>query len=236
MIKYVSAFSLSILLFLALIGSAENIARLSVFVLGLIVITYLINYARIGFAWPHLLLPSFFLIAVGLSYAVITTSTLRVIFSIIASILFYFLEIKLGRESHYLQGLFIFSTFGIYTGLFALEFYINLNIWLLLLGVILVTYFFSLHGFAGFELKTKKNFIWVIILIVFQAALGLLLWPTHFLIDASVLFVIFYLLWIFSVSAFLGKLTMKKIYMQVALAGIFLALILSSAAWKPLIT
>ncbi|MBI2607508.1 MAG: hypothetical protein HYW51_01660 [Candidatus Doudnabacteria bacterium] len=236
MTKHLSAISLSLLLLFALSGSTGSISLLAVFVLGLILITYLVNFFRLGFTWPHLLLPTFFLLAVGFVFTIITTPTLRLIFLLVAAALFYFLETKLGRESHYLQGLYLFSIFGIYAGLFALRFYLNLNVWLLLLLIILATYFFSIQGFAGFDLSSKRNFIFIIVLVIAQSGLGLTLWPTHFLINAAVLFTFFYLLWIFAVSAFLGKLTMKKIFWQIGLVSVFLLIILSSAAWRPLLS
>jgi len=234
MLKRVSAIILSILLFLSFTLSGESISLLGISVLGLMVISYVLNSFQLKFTWPHLLLPTFFLLAVGVSFAVITLPIIRTIFLVVSAILYYLLQIKLGKESYFLQSVFLLSAFGIYSGLFALEFYLNLNIWLVLLGVLVFTLLFTLQGFAGFELTTKKNLILIIVLLITQSALGLLLWPVHFLVSGAVLFGIFYLLWVFLVSAFFGKLTRNKIFWQVGLVSIFLLIILSTAAWKPL--
>jgi hypothetical protein len=234
MLKIITAITLSILLFISFTLSGESISLICYSVLGLIAVTYLINLLRLELSWPHLLLPIFFLLAVGLSYLIITIPALRTVFLVISGLLFYFLEINLGKESYFLQSIFLLSAFGIYSGLFALEFYLNLNIWLILLGVSAFTLLFTLQGFAGFELYTKKNLILLIVLIITESALGLLLWPVYFLVSGAVLFAIFYLLWIFLVSSFFGKLTRNKIYWQLSMVSIFLLIIFISSAWRPL--
>jgi hypothetical protein len=234
MLKQVLALILSLLLFLTFAISGESLSLLGYSLLGLIILAYAINSFQLKFSWPHLLLPTFFLLAVGVSYAVISVAGIRVSFLIIAAILFYLLQTKLGQESYFLQSMFLLSVFGIYSGLFALEFYLNLNIWLVLIGVLVFTLFFTLQGFAGFELSTKKNSILLIVLIITQAALGLLLWPVHFMVSGVVLFGMFYLLWIFLISALFGKLTRNKVYWQVGLVSFALLVVLATAAWSPL--
>src|SRR3989338_1601211 len=164
--KHISSLLLAVLLFLGFTGGASNIFLLAAILAGLILLAFIVNFTRLGFAWPHLLLPTFFLLAAGFTQAIIISNFGRMIFVVIAAILFYFLETRLGRESHYLQGMYLMSIFGIYTGLFSLRFYLNLNIWLLAGAIIFFTSLFSLQGYAGFDLSTKRSFIFVTVLVI----------------------------------------------------------------------
>jgi hypothetical protein len=194
-----------------------------------------VNFKRLGFTWPHLLLPCFYLVGIASIYAVITDNSWSVVFLVLAVIVFYFLEMDLGHESHFLQNIFLFSVFAIYIGLYALQFYFHLSfVWIVLL-IFLSSYLLIIQGFAGFSLPVKKYFSLLISLVCAQVALGLFLWPTYYLVNAVITFIIFYLLWIFSFSAFFGKLSRNKIYWQLSLAIIVLGLVLVTTSFKPLI-
>ena len=235
MFDKISAITLALLLFLVLLGSANN---LSVFVISLAVLilaTLAVNIKRVGWSWSHLLLPVFFLLASGSGFAVITSSSARILFLIVASVLFWLIELQLGRESHFLQNVYLLTVFGIYLGIFALQFYFHLNIYLTAVFVFFWTYVLILLGFAGFSLPAKKYFYLVTALSVAELSWGVMLWPTHFFVNTVVIFCAFYLLWLFAFSAFFGRLSVQKIYWQLTLITIVLALTLSTAAWQPLV-
>ncbi len=200
----------------------------------LVLATLILNFRRLNFTWPHLLLPTLYLGGVLSAFVVITSPTPRLIFLIFSGIVFYFLEMRLGRESHLLQNIYLASLFGWYLGLFAIQFYFNLNGVYLALVVFATTYLFAIQGFAGFNQPAKKYFYLIIALLCAEGAWGLTFWPTYFTINAVVLFCMFYLLWLFSFSAFFGKLSRAKIYWQVALVIIVLAISLSTTAWQSL--
>ncbi len=213
----------------------QNIGVFLASLLVLMVATFIINLRRIGLSWPHLLLPMLFLLAVGSGFVVITSPTLRMVFLSAASVAFYFVELNLGHESHFLQNIFLLSSFGLYLGIFALQFYLHLGTKTIVSSVFILTYILTIQGFAGFSLPIKKYFYFLIALALAEAAWGLILWPTHYVVNTVVIFCMFYLLWIFSFSAFFGKLSWKKIYLQLALVVFVLAVTLSSAAWMPLV-
>ncbi|MBX4204826.1 MAG: hypothetical protein KW788_01395 [Candidatus Doudnabacteria bacterium] len=234
MFNRVSSLILGILLFLVFYGSTQS---LYVFATGLVLFiaaTFAINIKRVGVSWPHLLLPCFYLLGSGSIFAVIASPSARLWFLIAACAIFYFLEMQLGRESHFLQNVFLFSAFAIFTGIFSLQFYFpRLSfVWVVLL-VFVFSYLLIIQGFAGFSLPVKKYFSFLIALVCAQAAWGLSLWPTYYIVNAIVAFSIFYLLWIFSFSAFFGKLTRNKIYLQLSLVIIVLAATLLSANFLP---
>jgi hypothetical protein len=155
---------------------------------------------------------------------------------VFASAVLYGVEAQLGRESHFLQNVYLFSVFSWFLGLFAVKFYLHVpTIWTVLAGFA-VAYLLIVQGFAGFSLPAKKYFNFLIALVCAQIVWGLLFWPTHYLVNGVVLFCIFYLLWIFSFSAFFGKLSVKKIYWQAALVLFVLIVTLATAAWQPLYT
>jgi hypothetical protein len=238
MFTKISSLTLAILLFLVLMPLLPkpnyNVSPLvfAVSILGLILASLAINFKRLNFTWPHLLLPVIYLLAVGAVFMLIPSTTLCLIFLILVSINFYFLEVKLGKESHFLQNIYLLSVFGLYLGLFAVQFYFNLKNWYIVPIAFLLTYLLSVQGLAGFSLPAKRYFYLLTALICAEATWGLTFWPTHYFVNSIVLFSIFYLLWIFSFSAFFGKLSRQKIYWQLSLVAIVLTLTLTTAAWK----
>jgi len=235
MFNRVSSLILSLLLFMVFYGSTSS---LYVFAAGLVLFaaaTFAINVKRVGISWSHLLLPVFYLLGVGSIFAVIGNHNLRLIFLLASAIVFYFVELHLGRESHFLQNVYLFSAFAIFTGLYSLQFYFpKMSVMFLVLLTFIFSYLLILQGFAGFSLPVKKYFAFIIAFVCAQAAWGLSLWPTYYVVNALVTFAIFYLLWIFSFSAFFGKLSRNKIYWQLSLVSIMLAITLVTANFKPL--
>ncbi len=199
------------------------------------VATFAINLKRIGLSWAHLLLPMLFLVGIGSVFVVITSPTIRIMFLLVAAIAFYLLEYNLGHESHLLQNIFLLSSFALYLGIFALHYYFHLHTIVILGLVLFVTYILTLQGYAGFSLPAKRYFYVLIPLSLMEAAWGLTFWPTHYVVNAIVMFCLFYLLWIFSFSAFFGKLTRNKLFLQISLVAFVLLITFLSAAWKPLI-
>jgi hypothetical protein len=219
---------------LVLLGSQGNYYIYATSLVVLIFAAFAINFKRLNFTWPHLLLPTIYLLGVGSVFAVLANSSFRLIFLIFACLLFYVLEMKLGHESHFLQNVYLLSVFAVYLGLFAVQFYFNLKVWWIIPLVFGSTYLLAIQGFAGFSLPAKRYFYLLVAVVISEAAWGLLFWPTHFFVDSVVLFCIFYLLWLFSFSAFFGRLTRQKVYWQLSLVVFVLAVTLGTAAWRPL--
>jgi hypothetical protein len=239
MLNRISAVVLTILLFLISWWSISglNPSSLTVFSVSLalfIICTFIVNWRRLGFSWPHLLLPCFYLAGVGSIFVVLTNPTWRTVFIVLACLMFYIIELQLGRESHFLQNIFLFSVFAILVGLFAVQFYFHISYFLLAPVVFIVTYFLIVQGFAGFSLPAKKYFSFLTALVCAECAWGLSLWPTYYVVDAIIVFAVFYLLWIFSFSAFFGKLTRSKIYLQLSLVAIIILAVLITANFRPL--
>lgn len=234
MFNRISSLILAVLLMLVSLGSTSN---LPVFIIALalfIVSTLVVNYKRIGWVWPHLFLPCLYLLGMGSAYVAITHPTLRTIFLVLACLVFYLIQMQLGRESHFLQNVFLFSAFTIYVGVYALQLYFHLGyVWMTLL-VFAVTYLLIIQGFAGFLLPVKKYFSFLIAFVCAQIAWGLSLWPTYYVVNALITFSVFYVLWIFSFSAFFGKLSKNKIYWQLSLIGLLILVVLATTDFKPL--
>jgi hypothetical protein len=229
---------LAILLFILLWATVRenqpHFYLLAASLVAMIFITFAVNFKRLNFTWPHLLLPTIYLLGAVSVFVVITNPTIRLIFLLVACGVFYFLEFKLGRESHFLQNIYLLSGFAMYVGLFAVQFYFNLKIWMILPLVFLITYLLAIQGLAGFSLPAKKYFYLLTAIVATEACWGLTFWPTHFFANAVVLFSIFYLIWLFAFSAFFGKLSRQKIYWQLILVVLVLTLTLSTTPWRPL--
>lgn len=234
MFNRISSLTLAIVFFLLLFGSRGHLYLLAGALVVMIFATMAINFKRLNFTWPHLLLPEIYLIGVTGLFSLIPGSTLRIIFLICAAAVFYLLEIKLGRESHFLQNIYLLSVIAWYVSLFGFQFYFHLPAVVIVAAVFISTYLFGLQGFAGFSLPAKKYFYLILALICAEVAWGLSFWPTHFFINAVVSFSVYYLLWLFAFSAFFGKLSRQKIYWQIILIVILLILSLTTTAWRPL--
>lgn len=237
MFNKISSFVLAIAMFIAFYGSVRSSENFYVFLLSLAVllaVVSLVNIKRVGFSWSQILLPIIYIVGAGSIFIVIPSEGMRLTFLILASLMMYGVEDQLGRESHFLQNIYLFSVFAWFLGLFAIHFYLDLATLWLVLAAFFSTYLLISQGFAGFSLPAKKYFNFLIAFICAQAVWGLVFWPTHYLVNAVVLFCLFYLFWIFSFSAFFGKLSIKKIYWQLALVGFVLAITLATAAWQPL--
>lgn len=234
MFNRISSITLAILLFLVLFGTRDNFYFFITGVAGLVLATLAVNFKRLNFTWPHLLLPTIYLIGIGSTYALITNHTARTVFLAFSAIAFYFLEIKLGKESHFLQNAFLLSVFAWYLGIFAGHYYFPVSTLILAVVLFMCTYLFSIQGFAGFTQPAKKYFHFLLALLAAEAGWGLALWPTHYFVNAVVLFCLFYLVWLFAFSAFFGKLNKAKISLQIVFIVIVLVLVLSTAAWRPL--
>lgn len=234
MFNRISSIILAVLLFLLLLGSAANFYVVFVSVGILVLATLIINYKRLGLSIPHLLLPCFYLIGAAGVFTILPTSTMRLLFLIMVSVLFYLLENDLGKESHLLQNLYLLSVFALFVTVSAFQFYFHLGNGLSAVLVFALTYILIIQGFAGFSLPAKRYFEGLIALTLGELAWGLSLWPTHFLVNGVLLFCAYYLLWMFAFSAFFGRLNPKKIYWQLTLVGIVVALTLLTATWRPL--
>lgn len=235
MFNRLSSLILAILLFAILAGSANNFYVFAASLAILLIATFSINVKRVGLSWPHLLLPVFFLLGIGGVFVIITASGARIAFLLGASILFYLLESNLGKESHLLQNIYLFSVFSLFLGMFSAFFYFHLPTLLLVFGTYVIAYVLIVQGYAGFSLPAKKYFHFLTAVVCAEVAWGLTFWPTHYFVNAVVLFCVFYLIWIFSFSAFFGKLNWKKAYWQLGLVGLALIITLASAAWQPLV-
>jgi hypothetical protein len=237
MFNRISALVLSLAMFMVFLGSVRSVNDFYIFLSSisvLLIAVTVINIKKLGFSWPHILLPVIYIIAVGCIFVVITNPSHRSVFLFFASAMLYGVESQLGKESHFLQNIYLFSVFSWFLGLFALKFYLDLSTLWTVTAAFFATYCLIVQGFAGFSLPAKRYFNLLVALICAQATWGLLFWPTHYLVNAVVLFSVFYLLWIYSFSAFFGKLSVKKIYWQLALVIFVLAVTLATAAWQPL--
>jgi len=234
MFTRISSLILAILLFLVFLGSSASFYIFATSVVILIFASLAINFKRLNFTWPHLMLPVIYLLGTGSVFTIISSSTIRTIFLIVVAVVFYLLEIKLGHESHFLQNVYLLSVFALCLALFAAQFYFNIKIWWMVPATFVLTYLLAIQGFAGFSLPSKKYFYILVALICAEVVWALSFWPIHYYGDAVILFSFFYLLWLFSFSAFFGKLSRQKVYWQLTLIAIVLTLTLTTAAWRPI--
>lgn len=234
MFTQIASVILSLALIFVLPATAPSPWLYMAAVIFLCIVSVVVNIKKVNFSWSHLMLPVIYIMSVSSVFLIITNPALRLPFLILAAINLFFIEFNLGKESHLLQNAFLLSVFGLYAGMFAFHYYFNLNHWWLLLGMFVITYVLILQGFAGFSLPAKKYFVWLISLVVTQITWALSFWPTFYLVNATAVFLVFYIFWIFSFSAFFGKLSRHKLFLQLGLIIIVLGIVLGTTPWRPL--
>lgn len=235
MFDKLSSLFFSGLLFLLLFNSQESVYVLLGSAVALVIALIAVNLRKVGLAWSHQFISLTYIVAVFSGFVLVPSQNFRLVFLIASCILFYFVQMNLGKESQLLQNVFLGSLFIIYTAIFSLQHYQNINIWLLLALIALLTFMFSIQGFAGFSISSKKHFIFVLTVLCVEASAGLYLWPIYFPIKGAILFLLFYLFWVFSVADFFGKLTRKKVIFQSVIVFACLVILLLSTTWRKLI-
>lgn len=234
MFDKLSSLFFSGLLFLLLFNSQESVYVLLGSAVALIIAILAVNIRKVGLAWSHQFISLTYIVAVFSGFVLVPSQNFRLVFLIAGCILFYFVQINLGKESQLLQNVFLGSLFIIYTAIFSLQHYQNISIWLLLILVFVLTLIFSIQGFAGFSTSSKKHFIFILTIFCVEAFVALYLWPIYFLIKGAILFLLFYLFWVFATANFFGKLTAKKIIFQSTIVFICIVVLLLSTTWHKL--
>lgn len=234
MFTKVSSFALAVLMYVVLYGTRTNPYLVLAGTFGLVLASLAINYRRLNFTWPHLLLPAIYSVATASVFVLIPSPFWQEVFLGAAALVLFLMELRLGKESHLLQNIFLISSFGIFLGLFGLDFYYRLPTYVFVPLMFAAGFILSVQGLTGFQLPAKKYFYILTAVITAEVAWGLRFWPTFYFVNATVLFSVFYAIWLFSFSAFFGKLSRAKIFWQLSLIAIVLVIVLSTAAWKPI--
>jgi len=117
---------------------------------------------------------------------------------------------------------------------FALQFVFSLPAWLIMIFAFVwvsVIFWVSLRLHLGSITGAARILSLVAGLAGAEIALALMFWPTHFLVTATVFFLLFYLLWITAHFYISGLLNRHRVIIHTALVSILIGVILIIAEW-----
>jgi hypothetical protein len=159
---------------------------------------------------------------------------LRSAYLIVAAGLLYMAEVWLPKVSEQVNFFGTLLTFfGLSLGLFAVNFYMPDNTFVVLLVLGLVTYAVCRTSFEHVLQpdRVKNTYAALIVLCVVEAAWALVLLPLHFTVLAVVVLNVFYVLWILAYYHLFHNLTGKKVSFHVGFALAIVCAALASTPW-----
>ena len=162
-------------------------------------------------------------------------SPLRSLYLIAAAAMLYIAEVGISKISE--QGNFMGTLgayFGLCLGLFALNFYMpnNTFVVLLLLGVVTFMVCRSSFEYVPQPDRTKNIYAALTVLCVVELSWSLVLLPLHFTALALVAFNFFYVLWMLAYYHLFQNLTAKKAAFHISFAVAIAAVAVATTPWR----
>ena len=252
----ISSFIKSLLMFFLVLGGLEYIAydksRVYLVSILLMVISLAISISfvrkgriesdRVAFA----IFPILFLGSLVGFFVFIPGQLFRHIFaglgSLVYAILTFYIgnlaakRIKLDSKNRYYSlgeiSILVFAFFS-YTSVFGFYLFLNLPTWALMIETILISAFMAYFHFCYNKIDLSQNFIFYSVfgLISCEVAWALSFWPTGFISRGMVLFILFYVFAGLIKHYFHKTLDKKVIREHLAIAIIFLVLVLGTTKW-----
>ena len=187
--------------------------------------------------FTFLLLPTFW---IGASAGIIFLQNSRfweIVFIYFFGIIFLKLQLNLQPKTNsiFLENIFFFSAFGIFLGIWALDFFFTPAWWLIMALVFTSSLLLFWTGIFNTHAQLNEKIIYTLFLafMLTQISWALLFWPLHFVSMAVVTSVLFYLAWTVVRLHFLGSLNRQRIVYHSTFALLILLITLSTAVWLP---
>ena len=211
---------------------------------GLILATTVINYFvhRAGKnrleEFTFLLLPVLWVSASTVVIFLQNTKFWEIIFVYLLGIIFFRLQLRLQARTNsvFLENIFFLSAFGIFLGIWAIDFFFTPAWWLIMALMFVFSVILFWMGIFNTHAERREKVIYTLFLAfaLTEISWALLFWPLHFVSMAIVAAVIFYLAWTMARLHFLGLLNRKKIIYHSGFSVLILLVTLSTAVWLPL--
>ena len=211
---------------------------------GLIVVTTIINYFlhRKGIhrieGFTFLLVPIFWISASSIFIFLQNTKFWETIFVYALGVIFLKLQLSLQARfnSVFSENIFFLSTFGIFLGIWAINFFFTPAWWIIMALVFVFSAILFWIGIFNTHAESKEKLTYALLLALglTEISWALLFWPLHFLSMTIVIAIIFYLAWTMTRLHFLGLLNKKKIAYHSGFSILILIITLSTSVWLPL--
>jgi len=236
-------FFLSLPIFVASLLPAQEASDFATYVIFSILsalAVFGINYLllrRSGKAVIFLILPTLFMVGTLGAMATISSMVLKITLGVVTAILFYLYESYFpDRHPAFFEEMFsLVVAFLVLVFLWGLYFFFGLAWWGLLVisGIIFALLF--LQAFYKMNRRGQDLTLMTLLAVILLLEIS---WtqfylPVHFLTASVVGFAVFYLIYTLSRLHFLGKLSRDKVYFQVGMIAILVALSLFSSPWGP---
>jgi len=233
-------------LFAANLWVAANFEKYSTWV-GIVFSLILIIGARlIVKRWKYSVLPAILTAgSVFLLFLIDSYSQMR-IFSILASIVFYFAVLAGWRLAQYEKDqtakamhnlATIASIFLWYAAAYGWYLNISLPIWALMIIFSVITFLVAFSSFAINQIEAEKRLVYSVFLasLIAQVVWIQNFWPFGYLTTAVISLIIYCVGWEIILSFFLKKLTVRAVIFEILFLFSSVALILLSTKWYPMI-
>ncbi|MBI4053771.1 MAG: hypothetical protein HY397_00400 [Candidatus Doudnabacteria bacterium] len=134
-----------------------------------------------------------------------------------------------------LENLFFLSAFGIYLGIWALDFYFTPGWWLNIILSAIASFVFFWAGFSATPTSASSRLIFSLVLSLLFAEIAwtMLFWPLHFLTLALVFSCLFYLAWSLTRFHLMQALTKEKLVVHSSFVVLTVSFLLIVSKWFP---
>lgn len=185
-----------------------------------------------------LLLPLFFIFASLAAVTVLPRGYLRIMVLALSAVVFFGAELRLRpriASQLFFDNVFLLSTFGIFLGIWAGEFFLTPAWWIIIGALFLSSLILFWYGFYPSPLPNFEKFVYSLIsaLILAQAGWALLLLPLHYLTVAVVFTSFFFLIWELTRFHIRGSLTRQKVIFHLVIVGLLVMASFYGAKWLP---
>jgi hypothetical protein len=237
------------LLFAANLWAAENFVSYSTWI-GIVFSLVIIILARLLVGrWKYLILPAILVPGSVLLLFLIDSSTEVRVFSVLATVVFYFSTLAGWRLKQYekdetakamynlamIGALFLWyaATFGWYMNSDSASF----PIWSLMVIMAVVTFLAAQSSFSVNQIDSKKRLIYSVFLTcsIVQTVWIQNFWPFGYLTTSVITLIVYFVGWEMILSFFQGKLNARTVFFEILFLIASTALVLISTKWYPVV-
>jgi hypothetical protein len=231
--------------YLGLIELLFFYADYSLYLFPLFLIYPIFATVRLSHRWPYIFAPTVLSISSLALFYLIDSHLSRQIFSVISSLVFYFIMLGFYRLRSYnrdqtARGLVaagcISALFLFFTSFYGFYLNFNIPIWWLMTSWAVVAVFLSYQYFSLIERKRKSLVVLyslILAMVMAEIAWVINFWPFGYLTTGVIALIFYYVLWDMVQSYFLNLLSKKRVVANVVFLCLMVAMVLSSSRWLP---
>ncbi len=189
------------------------------------------------------LILAIFSISTTMIFYLIDESLIRGIFSILASLVYYFILLGTFRLRSYskdqtargiVSGTLFANFFLFYAGFYGLYINFSIPLWFLMFVFLTVTFILSYRYFSLISSEKMKILSYSLILGTMMAEISWVIsfWPFGYLTIGVIALIFYYMFWDIAQSYFINKISRRRIVVNLIFFSLIIGLILVSSRWQ----